>query len=123
MVEAIVGAIVLGAAITLMVPMMSSIRHQRQAIRFETLAMVELNNIEVFLPEPFDGQLPGSLSDAFQRRYQNAELKSELLPESPDEGAKALQGIRLTISRPSGESRPDLQVSLVVWKLKKDASP
>lgn len=120
-VEAIVGAIILGAAIAMLVPAMTAVRRQRMAQRFETLAMVELNNIEELLPETIDPAVLPKLTAWFQERYEQAVLEAELLPVS--EGAKSLQPLRLTISKPSMEAMPTQKISVVIWRKAAEAMP
>ncbi len=121
--EAIVGAILLGAAISMLVPAMSAVRHQRQSLRFESLALVELNNIDDTLPASLSSERSPQLSLWFQKRYANAKLKAELLPLSTQDGAKELQAMRLTIMRPAFESMPEQTVSLVVWRPIQETTP
>ena len=120
-IEAIVGAIILGAAIAMLVPAMTAVRRQRMAQRFETLAMVELNNIEELLPESVDPAAPPKITSWFQERYQQAVLEAELLPVSED--AKTLQPLRLTIRQPLMESMPEQKVSVVIWRKTAEATP
>jgi hypothetical protein len=117
-IEAIVGAIILGAA---MVPALTAVRRQRMAQRFETLAMVELNNVEEMLPESVDPAALPKLTTWFQNRYQQAVLVAELLPVSED--AKTLQPLRLTIRQPLMESMPEQKVSVVIWRKAAEATP
>jgi hypothetical protein len=120
-IEAIVGAIILGAAIAMLVPAMTAVRRQRMAQRFETLAMVELNNVEELLPETVDPAALPKLTSWFQERYQKAVLEAELLPISED--AKTLQPLRLTIRQPLMESMPEQKVSVVIWRKTAEATP
>jgi type II secretory pathway pseudopilin PulG len=120
-IEAIVGAIILGAAIAMLVPALTAVRRQRMAQRFETLAMVELNNVEELLPESVDPAALPELTTWFQNRYQQAILEAELLPISED--AKTLQPLRLTIRQPLMESMPEQKVSVVIWRKTSEATP
>ena len=120
-VEAIVGAIILGAAIAMLVPTLTAVRRQRMAQRFETLAMVELNNVEALLPETIDPAALPKLTTWFQERYQQAALEAELLPISED--AKTLQPLKLTIHQPLMESMPEQKVSVVIWRKATEATP
>jgi hypothetical protein len=120
-IEAIVGAIILGAAIAMLVPALTAVRRQRMAQRFETLAMVELNNVEEMLPESVDPAALPKLTTWFQNRYQQAVLVAELLPVSED--AKTLQPLRLTIRQPLMESMPEQKVSVVIWRKAAEATP
>lgn len=120
-IEAIVGAIILGAAIAMLVPALTAVRRQRMAQRFETMAMVELNNVEELLPESVDPAALPELTTWFQNRYQQAILEAELLPISED--AKTLQPLRLTIRQPLMESMPEQKVSVVIWRKTSEARP
>jgi len=120
-IEAIIGAIILGAAIAMLVPAMTAVRRQRMAQRFETLAMVELNNVEELLPETIDPASLPKLTGWFQGRYQQAVLEAELLPISDD--AKTLQPLKLTIRQPLMESMPEQKVSVVIWRKAAEATP
>lgn len=120
-IEAIVGAIILGAAIAMLVPALTAVRRQRMAQRFETLAMVELNNVEELLPESVDPAALPKLTTWFQNRYQQAVLVAELLPVSED--TKTLQPLRLTIRQPLMESMPEQKVSVVIWRKAAEATP
>lgn len=120
-VEAIVGAIILGAAIAMLVPAMTAVRRQRMAQRFETLAMIELNNVEALLPETVDPAALPKLTTSFQERYQQAVMDAELLLVSED--GKMLQPLRLTIRQPLMESMPEQKVSIVIWRRAAEATP
>ena len=120
-VEAIVGAIILGAAIAMLVPAMTAVRRQRMAQRFETLAMVELNNIEERLPETIDPAVLPTLTPWFQERYKQAALETEILPVS--EETKTLQPLRLTIRQPLMESMPEQKVTVVIWRKAAEVTP
>ena len=120
-IEAIIGAIILGAAIAMLVPALTAVRRQRMAQRFETLAMVELNNAEELLPESVDPAALPKLTTWFQNRYQQAVLEIELLPVSDD--TKTLQPLRLTIRQPLMEAMPEQKVSVVIWRKAAEASP
>ena len=137
LIEAVVGAMILGVAMAMLVPGLTGIRRQRQALRFETLAMVELNNIAEFLPQlkpaatgietanPDDPslELPPELSPWFAARYTNAKLLSGVLPAADGAMSNGLQGVRLTIHQPAFQSMPDLKVSVVVWQKAQENSP
>jgi hypothetical protein len=134
--EAVVGAMILGVAMALLVPGLTSVRRQRQAVRFETMAMVELNNIAEFLPDlnvttndgsDDSGTLEFSetpqLSEWFTARYSGAELDVELLPPAPNDPVESLYGVRLTIQRPASDFLPNQKVSTVVWKVSQEIAP
>ena len=135
LIEAVVGAMILGVAMAMLVPGLSGVRRQRQAVRFEILAMVELNNIAEFLPSlkpiavdaanhkdlVFE-QTP-ELSPWFAARYANAQLTADILPTVEGEVLNGLRGIRLTIHRPAFEAMPDQKVSVVVWQKTQETTP
>ena len=131
------GAMILGVAMAMLVPGLTGVRRQRQALRFETLAMVELNNIAEFLPHlkpaagaaetvnpddpPFDR--PPALSPWFAARYVKAKLQTDILPSAIGDDADRLRGIRLTIHQPAFEAMPNQKVSVVVWQKIQETSP
>jgi len=124
LIETIVAAIILGTAISMLVPAMTAVRRQRQSLRFESLAMVELNNITEFLPSSEDSASRPALSGWFQSRYGKAKLETEILPSSTDDdAAAALQAVRLTIHQPSFQSMPEQKVSIVVWQRVQEQAP
>ena len=125
-VEMMVCTVLLAMVTLILVPGLQAVGKQRQAIRFETLAMIELNNRHQELlhrgPEPLDiDNLP--LSRWFQRRYPSASLQAEVLPVTETESAAepstesdlSLTAIRLTVRRSAGTGRPDGNASVVVW--------
>lgn len=121
--EAIIASIVLGVAISMLVPGLTAIGRQRQAVRFETLAMIELNNITDALNK---SDVPASdvrVSAWFLDRYLNSALEVETLPDTDAVTQGILEGLRLTIRRPQAESMPDLKVSIVVWRARRNPAP
>lgn len=123
LIETIVAAIILSSAISMLVPAMTAIRHQRQSHRFETLAMIELKNIAEFLPLTENAESQPALSDWFQMRYSGARFESEILPRSVTENSADLRAVRLTIHRPTVPSMPEQKVSIVVWQRIPEQTP
>ena len=121
--EAIVACIILGVAISMLVPALAAIGRQRQAIRFDTLAMIELNNIADVIRHHDIQTADIKVSDWFVHRYSDASLTIELLPIAQDEMEDYSEGLRLTIRRPLVESMPDQAVSIVVWRAKEEPAP
>ena len=121
--EAIVACIILGVAISMLVPALAAIGRQRQAIRFDTLAMIELNNIADVIRHHDIEAADIKVSDWFVHRYSDASLTIELLPNAQDEMEDYPEGLRLTIRRPLVESMPDQAVSIVVWRAKEEPAP
>ena len=121
--EAIVACVILGVAISMLVPALAAIGRQRQLIRFETLAMIELNNIADAIRQHDLQPADIRVSDWFVHRYSDASLTAELLPNAQDEMNGYLEGLRLSIRRPLAESMPDQAVSVVVWRAKEEPAP
>jgi hypothetical protein len=121
--EGIIACIVLGVAISMLVPALTAIGRQRQAMRFDTLAMIELNNIAASMRK--DQTLPADMqiSAWFSERYSEATLAVAPLPDSDDITKDILEGLRLTIRRPLAESMPDQKVSVVVWRETGEPTP
>ena len=126
--EAIIACIILGVAIGMLVPGLAAIGRQRQAMRFDTLAMIELNNIAdaiETLNVPGTQEAPVTdlrVSEWFSHRYADASFTVERLPDSGD-SMDLLEGLRLTLRRPQAESMPDQKVSVVVWRAKGETTP
>lgn len=121
-VEMVVCSIMLGLVSLILVPSLHAVSRQRQAIRFDTLAAIELNNLHQFLLQhtASDSQPePPPLSAWFHRRYPDARftaapLTSTTLPASAAD-TSGLQPLRLTIERPGSDRQPAATCSLVVW--------
>jgi len=121
--EGIIACIILGTAISMLVPTLAAIGRQRQAIRFDTLAMIELNNIEASIRKHETLATDIKVSAWFSDRYADASLAVESLAEPDDATKDILNGMRLTIGRPQTESMPDQKVSVVVWTGKETPAP
>lgn len=121
--EGIIACIILGVAISMLVPALAAIGRQRQAMRFDTLAMIELNNIAAVITRHDTPPTDINVSAWFSDRYSEAGLTVEPLPDLEDATEDILNGIRLTIRRPQAESMPDQKVSVVVWREKETTVP
>ena len=121
--EGIIACIVLGVAISMLVPVLSAIGRQRQAMRFDTLAMIELNNIAAVVRNSDVPSTEIKVSKWFSDRYSSASLVVEPLPAAEDATKDLLQGLRLTIQRPLVDSMPDQKISVVVWRDKGEPKP
>ncbi len=121
--EGIIACIILGVAISMLVPTLAAVGRQRQAMRFDTLAMIELNNIAAAISQPDIQSTAIKVSKWFSDRYSEASLAVEPLPDPDDATNNILQGLRLTIRRPQEESIPDQKVSVVVWRDSGEAKP
>lgn len=139
--EILVAAILLSAVLALLVPAMYGMRQQRQAMRFESCAIIELNNIDTRIPESLS---PGDvseyrqslrLSEWFTEHYRDAVLDIESVHSPPESESAAdtapgseidrsMTALRFTLRRSRSALRdvPDHKVSLVMWRaVKKDA--
>ena len=114
--EGIIACLILGVAIGMLVPGLSAIGKQRQAMRFETLAMIELNNIADLITKTETTDADVKLSDWFAARYADADFEIAPLKADDDVSKDLLSGLRLTIHRPQAEGMPDQKVSVVVWR-------
>jgi len=121
--EGIIACIILGVAIGMLVPALAAIGRQRQGMRFDTLAMIELNNIEASIRKHKTLATDIKVSQWFLDRYADASLAVEPLPDSEVATKDILDGLRLTIQRPQAESMPDQKVSVVVWREKGEPTP
>jgi hypothetical protein len=117
MTEAIVAAILTSVLLAMIVPSLGAIRKQRQLQRFESLALIEINN---------QAETPGTsvdrtLSRWFMARYPDARLSVE--PLESGSNSLGLPGMRLTIAREGQIAGADQKVSLVVWYPTEGAQP
>lgn len=114
--EGIIACLILGVAIGMLVPGLSAIGQQRKAMRFDTLAMIELNNIADVMTKTEAKDADVKVSDWFAARYADAAFEMEPLTTDDDVSKDLLNGLRLTIHRPQAEGMPDQKVSVVVWR-------
>ena len=114
--EGIIACLILGVAIGMLVPGLTAIGRQRQAMRFDTLAMIELNNIADVITKTASKADDVKVSDWFAGRYANAVFEIEPLKTEDKVSKDLLNGLRLTIHRPQAEGMPDQKVSVVVWR-------
>lgn len=112
LVEMVVCTVLLSIVAAILVPGIHAVNDQRKATRFDTMALIELNNQAALLKQR--GKMEGStLSAWFQQRYPDAELGSQILPE---EGTpEGFVAVRFSITRPSTEPQSIVSRSLVVW--------
>ncbi len=123
LVEGVVACLILGVAIGMLVPALTAIGRQRQAMRFDTLAMIELNNISALVRASAVPVAEIRISDWFSDRYSDARLMAESLPEIDDMTSRSMEAIRFSIQRPRVESVPGQTVSIVVWRSKGVPAP
>lgn len=117
MTEAIVAAILTSVLLAMIVPSLGAIRKQRQLQRFESLALIEINNQAETPVTTADRTLSGW----FLARYPDARLSVE--PLNSESNAVGLPGVRLTIARDGQIAGADQKVSLVVWYPVEGAQP
>jgi len=123
LVEGVVACLILGVAIAMLVPALTAIGRQRQAMRFDTLAMIELNNISSFVRASAVPVADVRISPWFSDRYSDARLTAESLPGTDATTNSSMEAIRLSIRRPQMETMPDQTVSIVVWRTKGESTP
>jgi hypothetical protein len=114
MVEMVVAAVMLSTIAAILVPGIYAVHQQRQATRFDTLSLIELNNLcAVSRNMGVADHDTLKLSEWFSARYVGAKLDvHEVTTATAD---APLQAVKFTITRPAGEGRPDLRHSLVTW--------
>lgn len=110
-VELLIATLVLGIAMTLLLPGLSAAARIRQERQFEVLARLELNNLRIATEAtPTAAQ---QLSAWFLTRYPDAKLQISAVPAT--ELWPAGEGLRFSISRPAPDSTRTVPVTLVCW--------
>ena len=115
MVEMIVCTILLSVVAAILVPGIHAIHEQRKASRLDAYTLIELNNQAEFLASqsPTDEL---QLSGWFLSRYPTAELTVAAVPIADgNDSTDTLSAMRLTITRPATDERPDFVRSVVCW--------
>jgi len=122
-IELLIAALVLGMAISLLLPGLKAASRVRQERQFEVLARLELNNLRSVTEAARGTQAVAAgagddtatlrLSTWFLARYPDAELSQSVEPAS--ELWPAGDGVRLSISRPAADRGRTAPVSLVFW--------
>ncbi|MCP4173049.1 MAG: hypothetical protein GY758_20010 [Fuerstiella sp.] len=114
MVEMVVAAVMLSTVAAILVPGIYAVHQQRQATRFDTLSLIELNNLSaVSRNMGVADRNTLKLSEWFTERYDDAKL--EVQEVTADTVEPPLQAFKFTIIRPAGDDRPDFRHSLVAW--------
>jgi hypothetical protein len=124
-IEAMMACLLLGVAISMLVPGLQSVGRQRKMMTFENLATIVLNNTARF-PDRVASQLtdsefttpvPLALPDWFAERYRDATFSAAVLPpqDSAADTTAGLQAVRLTISGTGLTGMTPPRVSLVIW--------
>lgn len=112
MVELVVCAFLLSAVAAVVGPGIQAVFEQRKKTRYDALAAVELNNLQVQLrSNPLANEL--ALSSWFANRFPTAKLDVSRLADT--EGELGQKAFRLQISRTEGTSEPSIRHQLVVW--------
>ena len=115
LVEMVVCTVLLSVVAAILVPGIHAVHEQRKASRFDGMALIELNNQAAIATR--NGISSPELSAWFKERYPAATLSNEELQTE-----NGLTSVRLQITRPSVDSRPDVVRSLVVWIEGKEAA-
>lgn len=114
MVEMVVASIMLSTVAAILVPGIYAIHQQRQATRFDTLSLIELNNLSAVTRS--DAAADGDslkLSEWFAKRYVDATLEVEEVAAAAID--VPLRAVRFTIIRSAGDGSPDVRHSMVAW--------
>ncbi len=114
MVEMVVAAVMLSTVAAILVPGIYAVHQQRQATRFDTLSVIELNNLSAVSRNMGVADRDTlKLSEWFTERYDDAKLEVRKITAATVE--PRLQAFKFTIIRPAGDDRPDIRHSLVAW--------
>lgn len=126
--EMVVCTVLLSAVTAVLVPTVAKMIEQRKLIRFDTLCLVELDNVaaEIRHRSAASQELSGiELTPSFARRYRDAVLVIDDSPEtngaptgSVPPGAtdiKGLRSLKITIRKSWRPHAPDIVHSLIVW--------
>jgi hypothetical protein len=112
MVELVVCAFLLSAVAAVVGPGIRAVFEQRKKTRYDALAAVELNNLQVQLQSnSLANEL--ALSAWFTKRFPTAKLDVSQLTDTEAEPGQ--EAFRLQISRTEGNSEPIARLQLVVW--------
>lgn len=129
MVEMVICCVLLTAFTAMLVPGVASVHQQRKQMRFDVLALIELNNaaakIRAESPAQPSEVSVSELSRWFLQRYPDAELT---VTEFPSDNSDALidpfqmQAVQLSISRSVGQSGRESRRNLTVWLPQRQAA-
>ena len=119
MVEMVVCTVLLSVVAAILAPAIHGVKRQRIANRFETLALIELNNVAAKLQA--GNKVTASeieLSTWFAERYPDAEL-ALTSPDSRDDDL--LSATKITITRMVFDGQITLSRSLTTWVAEESA--
>ena len=118
MVEMVVCAVILSTVAAILAPALHGVKRQRQATRFETMALIEMNNIADQLKTAAAAAgkdidvAETKLSSWFANRYSAATLQVETLPVADGD---VLQPVAITIARTAFNGEVEIKRTLVTW--------
>lgn len=113
MVEMVVCTVLLSVVAAILAPAIHSVKRQRITNRFETLALIELNNVASRLQAAQERPTEIKVSPWFANRYADAKLTVESLDDdAPDQ---QLSPTKITISRMIFDGEVELSRSLTTW--------
>ncbi len=115
LVEMVVCTVLLSVVAALLVPGIHAVHEQRKAARFDAMAIIELNNLAAGIRR---GVNTVELSDWFQQRYPQTTFSA--VPVAGD--AAGMAAVRLVLTVPSTDARPDVVRTLVVWTEQQEAA-
>ena len=109
----VVCAVILSTVAAILAPAIHGVKRQRIATKFETMALIEMNNIAAQLRSNVIDELnEQQLSPWFLQRYSAATLQVEKLSS---ENTDVLQPVKITIGRMAFNGEVEVKRSLVTW--------
>ena len=106
-------AVILSTVAAILAPAIHGVKRQRIATKFESMALIEMNNIATQIEaSPGEDVVGRNLSEWFRGRYPKAGLEIDILPAKP---ADPLQSVRITIVRMAFNGEVEVKRSLVTW--------
>lgn len=121
MVEMVVCTVMLSVVSAVLVPGIYAVHQQRKATRFETLTLLELNNLAAMATLQDPQTL--KLSSWFANRYTQATLQIEEVTLPDAEPATGPMPVRLSITNATPDGLPEIKHSLVIWPALSDTQP
>lgn len=112
MVEMVVCTVLLSVVAAILAPALHGVKRQRIANRFETLALIELNNIAAKLQANDRDSNSPELSQWFTSRYSDAKLNLKAIDS---ETTDPLIATKITISRKVYGGEVTSSQSLTTW--------
>jgi len=113
MIEMVVCTVLLSVVSAVLVPGIYAVHQQRKATRYETLTLLELNNLAAIAAQ--QGPQTLQLSTWFTDRYGNTTLQVDEVATPDSEPVTGPPPVRLTIINQTPAGLPEVKHSLVIW--------